>query len=178
MQLNIKVWKVCASPRQNSCPLIFCKIVYKCISAQKIKFSIKDLFCKCDQIRRKLRIWWPDLVTFTEEIRCGKLHFLCSVFYLGATVNFINTRHLLLILWVICAKDKKTRVNSGYVIVFLQDSLHEFFGNLIFLNLKQLLQKFFSRNHPLLWQIFKILIKFSCLTKFWCGNNWQYNGGP
>ena len=25
--------------------------------AQNIKFSIKDFFSKCDQIRRKLRIW-------------------------------------------------------------------------------------------------------------------------
>ena len=25
--------------------------------AQKMKFSIKDFFKKCDQIRRKLRIW-------------------------------------------------------------------------------------------------------------------------
>ena len=25
--------------------------------AQKMKFSIKDFFSKCDQIRRKLRIW-------------------------------------------------------------------------------------------------------------------------
>ena len=24
---------------------------------KKLKFSIKDFFCKCDQIRRKLRIW-------------------------------------------------------------------------------------------------------------------------
>ena len=27
------------------------------ITAQKMKFSIKDLFSKCDQIRRKLRVW-------------------------------------------------------------------------------------------------------------------------
>ena len=27
------------------------------LTAQKKKFSIKDFFCKCDQIRRKLRIW-------------------------------------------------------------------------------------------------------------------------
>ena len=27
------------------------------ITAQKIKFSIEDFFSKCDQIRRKLRIW-------------------------------------------------------------------------------------------------------------------------
>ena len=26
-------------------------------TAQKIKFSIKDFFSKCDQIQRKLRIW-------------------------------------------------------------------------------------------------------------------------
>ena len=26
-------------------------------TAQKMKFSIKDFFCKCDQIHRKLRIW-------------------------------------------------------------------------------------------------------------------------
>ena len=29
----------------------------KQLTAQKMKFSIKDLFSKCDQIRRKLRIW-------------------------------------------------------------------------------------------------------------------------
>ena len=27
------------------------------VTAQKVKFSIKDFFSKCDQIRRKLRIW-------------------------------------------------------------------------------------------------------------------------
>ena len=27
------------------------------VTAHKIKFSIKDFFGKCDQIRRKLRIW-------------------------------------------------------------------------------------------------------------------------
>ena len=27
------------------------------VTAQKIKFSFKDFFSKCDQIRRKLRIW-------------------------------------------------------------------------------------------------------------------------
>ena len=29
----------------------------KTVTAQKTKFSIKDFFSKCDQIRRKLRIW-------------------------------------------------------------------------------------------------------------------------
>ena len=35
-------------------------------TAQKMKFSIKYFFSKCDQIRS------------TEEILNGKLHFLCS----------------------------------------------------------------------------------------------------
>ena len=32
-------------------------LVVKLNTAQKMKFSIKDFFSKCDQIRRKLRIW-------------------------------------------------------------------------------------------------------------------------
>ena len=40
---------------------------WKSNTAQKMKFSIKDFFSKCD------------LVTFTEEILNGKSHFLCSV---------------------------------------------------------------------------------------------------
>ena len=36
-----------------------------------MKFSITDFFSKCDQKT-------ADLVTFTEEIRNEKLHFLCS----------------------------------------------------------------------------------------------------
>ena len=47
---------------------------------QKMKFFIKDLFSKCDQICRKL----GDLVTFTEEILNEKLHFLCSALFLGS----------------------------------------------------------------------------------------------
>ena len=39
-------------------------------TAQKMQFSIKDFFSKCDQIRNP-----ADLVIFTEEILNGKLHF-------------------------------------------------------------------------------------------------------
>ena len=42
-----------------------------------MKYSINDIFSKCDQIHRKLRIWSHLL----EEILNGKLHFLCSVSY-------------------------------------------------------------------------------------------------
>ena len=43
----------------------------------KMKFSIKDFSSNCDQIRGFVR-FRADLVTFTEEILDGKLHFLCS----------------------------------------------------------------------------------------------------
>ena len=33
------------------------KLAIRINTAQKMKFSIKDFFSKCDQIRRKLRIW-------------------------------------------------------------------------------------------------------------------------
>ena len=43
-------------------------------TAQKMEFSIKGFFSKCDQIGS-----FPDLVTFTEEILNWKLQFLYSV---------------------------------------------------------------------------------------------------
>ena len=47
-------------------------------AAQKMKFSIKDFFSKCEQTMQ-----FPlDLVTFAEEILYGKLHFLCSVAFI------------------------------------------------------------------------------------------------
>ena len=41
-----------------------------------MKFSIKNFFSICDQIRQ----FPADLVTFNEKILNGKLHFLCSVY--------------------------------------------------------------------------------------------------
>ena len=31
--------------------------VFRTLTAQKMNYSIKDFFSKCEQIRRKLRIW-------------------------------------------------------------------------------------------------------------------------
>ena len=36
---------------------IICYHIEKCATAQKMKFFIKNFFCKCDQIHRKLRTW-------------------------------------------------------------------------------------------------------------------------
>ena len=43
-----------------------------------MRFSIKDFFSKCGQIRRKLSEETADLESFTEGIFNGKLHF-CTV---------------------------------------------------------------------------------------------------
>ena len=56
-------------------------LIFVTYPAQKMKISIKNFFSKRDQIRRKL-----DLVTFTEEILNGKLHFLCSISNISSSV--------------------------------------------------------------------------------------------
>ena len=50
-------------------------------TAQKTKFFIKDFFSKCDQ-------FFEEMVTFTEEILNGKIHFLCSVINTFQTAGF------------------------------------------------------------------------------------------
>ena len=59
-------------------------------TAQKMKFSIKDFFSKCDQIQ-----FPADLVTFTEQILNGKFHFLCresstlwNIYVLGFIIEY------------------------------------------------------------------------------------------
>ena len=47
------------------------------ITTQKMKFSIKDFFCKYEQ-----------MVTFTGEILDGKLHCLCSVAFMWNISSF------------------------------------------------------------------------------------------
>ena len=44
-------------------------------TAQKMKFSIKGFFSKCDQIRKKLRIWSHLLKKFLTE----NFIFLCTL---------------------------------------------------------------------------------------------------
>ena len=48
-----------------------CKFIH---TAQKMKFSMKDFFSKCDQIRKKLRIWSHLLKKYLMENL-----FLCAV---------------------------------------------------------------------------------------------------
>ena len=56
------------------------------VTAQKMKFSIKDFLSKCD--------------TFTEEILHGKLHFLCCEFDgIKISLHYIKSRNFRLISW-------------------------------------------------------------------------------
>ena len=48
----------------------------KSITTQKMKFSLKDFFSKCEQIRKKKT---ANLFISAKEILNGKIHFLCSV---------------------------------------------------------------------------------------------------
>ena len=52
-------------------------------TVQKMKFSIKDFFSKCDQIRRLLRIWWNLLKKPLVEI------FIFSVVSCITRINII-----------------------------------------------------------------------------------------
>ena len=55
----------------------------RAFTAQKMKFSVKDLFSKCDQIRRKLRIWLHLLKkSLTENF------IFCAVFFVKIVNDF------------------------------------------------------------------------------------------
>ena len=77
---NIKIWtkyqtrctKGIKCLQGNLLSILSFEIISKTCTAQIMKFSIKDLFSKCDQI-------CSFLVTFIEEILNGKLRFLCNV---------------------------------------------------------------------------------------------------
>ena len=69
------------------------KFTQKTCTALKMKFSIKDFFSKCGKLRNwKLEILQgtANLVTFTEEILHGKLHFLCSDAIISWVIVFLR----------------------------------------------------------------------------------------
>ena len=75
IRLTAGLGKIKASPSHSTA---FSEYNTLIITAQKMKFSIKDFFSKCDQIRRFL-IDWKNLN--------GKLHFLCSVYTFSVEVD-------------------------------------------------------------------------------------------
>ena len=60
---------------RRKCNLLNIGCIY---TAQKMKFSLKDIFSKCESIRRKLTF------TFTKNVFNGKLPFACSLKYILA----------------------------------------------------------------------------------------------
>ena len=67
-------------------------------TALNIKFSIKDFFSKCDQIRSFL----ADLVTFTKEILNGKLYILYSVIF------------IFMLFWTLCFNLERSNERSSH----------------------------------------------------------------
>ena len=64
------------------------------VTAQKMKFFIKDFFRRCEQIRRKLRIWSHLLKKFlTENFIFSALCEPINPFQSSVTFH-IKTRHL------------------------------------------------------------------------------------
>ena len=70
-------------------------------TAQKIKFSIKDFFSKCDQIRWKLRIWSHLLKKSLIEnfIFCAVKHYRQSQFLLGNSQIAMNLNETPIKFW-------------------------------------------------------------------------------
>ena len=62
------------------------------LTAQKIKFSLTDFFSKCDQIRRKLRIWSHLLKKSVMEnfIFCAVSFLKPTLLYQRTTIYFLN----------------------------------------------------------------------------------------
>ena len=56
-------------------------------TAQKMNYSTKGFFSKCDQIH----IFFADLTTFTEEILNRKVHLLCSAICCLMHCSLFNT---------------------------------------------------------------------------------------
>ena len=77
-------------------------------TTRKIKFSIKDFFSKCDQIRWKLRIWSHLLKKYLIEnfIFCAVKHYRQSQFLLGNSQIAMNLNETPIKYW----KHVKTKI--------------------------------------------------------------------
>ena len=67
-------------------------------TTQKMKFSIKDFFSKCDQIRKNLRIW-PHLLKkslMEDFIFCAVWYFVCYLLCLWQLTVLPHKKNLLL----------------------------------------------------------------------------------
>ena len=85
-------------------------ISYDTDNAQKVKFSIKDFFSKCDQIRRKLRIW----SYFLKKSLLENFIF-CAVWLftiISSEFNYFFTRTFQLIL--IGARESLFKTSAGF----------------------------------------------------------------
>ena len=92
--------------KRHSCGLTF--------TAQKIKFSIKDFFNKCDQIRRKLRIW-----SHLRKKSLMKNFIFCAVIRTYRQSNSCNWLFLLLSLQLCCFHTRGQYLDRALKITFI-----------------------------------------------------------
>ena len=85
------------------------------VTTQKMKFSIKDFFSKCDQIRRKLRIWSHLLKKSLMEnlIFCAVCNVCCCLdwlfsYSLAALLTVLISFHILVVSRPVLFTLKKT----------------------------------------------------------------------
>ena len=120
-----------------------------------MKFIIMDFFSKYDQIHRKL-------VTFTEEIRNGKLHFLSRVCILCSTqirgiqeVDFPN--------WCIYFETQKyTWSRLSKFMCLCSNSEIYFLNNVFLFKLRRILEVYFfsAKAKKYKWSIIEVKIKY------------------
>ena len=131
----VKIWKRC---------LLLALRSLNTSTAQKMKFSIKDLLSKCDQIRRNLRIWSNLLKKSLMEnlIFCAvstllflhsqckfsvcavpTLHFLCSVILLYSVKKSQQIFHTTFVInsiiknWILVGTNKLLTVGTWILLL-------------------------------------------------------------
>ena len=99
----------------SSSPVILEIIQVIFVTTQKMKFSIKDFFSKCDQIRRKLRIWSHLLKKSLMEnlIFCAVCNVCCCLdwlfsYSLAALLTVLISFHILVVSRPVLFTLKKT----------------------------------------------------------------------
>ena len=97
---HLKLWSLCFKHVYSLDYLFFFNFNYentRTITTQRIRFSVKDFFSKCDQIQNDLRIWSHLLKNFLME------HFIFCALYVqnwDYFNNFYGPKISIIVQWV------------------------------------------------------------------------------
>ena len=121
--MNLKIWMLVLSCTFKSVS------IHAVYTAQKMKFSIKNFFNKCDQIRRDVRIWSHLLKKFLMEnfSFCAVIHRHESARILSRPCNGLRCTAQILCLVSGSRYSKMEQVN------FLEGSLWKIWSDMVWL---------------------------------------------